>query len=110
MRTPATVGIDLTSGLVRFVSADSVVFDLRAVYTDGMVASSRGTAGQDTTRVTTPFQVVRRLSGGALHLRSAGGEDIAVSASLTAAPALRATARGHHVVLNGDGTGISWVP
>lgn len=88
VRTPATVGVELTSGLVRFVSADSVVFDLRAGYTDGTVASSRGTGGQDTTRATTPFQVVHRLTGGAL----------------------RASTSGHHVVLNGDGTGISRVP
>ena len=144
--------------VVRLVSADSVMFDLRAVYTDGRVGTSRGTGGQrtfvgpspfspldvrnpvaainvtatssravsvliyanrmdgrasaqrDTMRVTTPFRLVRRLTGGALHLRSARGEDIAVSAALTAAPALLATARGHHVMLDGNGTGISRVP
>ncbi len=157
IRTPFALAVDLTSGGLTFQSADSVVFDMRAVFGTELTLTSRGTRGvltlaemsslparpmtpsarvqvdsksgepvmvllyaaprpgqpataKDTTRLRTPFVVMRGLTGRDLHVRSLRGELISVSAEIASAPALRSSATGRHIVLDGRGRGMGQAP
>ena len=64
----------------------------------------------DTLRLVTPVNFTAELAAGDLHVVSANGHPLNLTATLTAAPALRLAAEGANVILDRGGSGIRTVP